>query len=759
MKRTRTRTRRRGPLHQSKCTLALHTSNARSHRFISNRRQPMQSNRSASSSSSRTLAPESHRISVPTPAAPPSGRVQPQSNNANLTASNRPATSRPSSDQTIVQDPSNAVPSSPSKRSPLITESYGFWKLPDSVASRGDRPPNSTPTSKPKSALATPSQGLATPIVTPLAPIPSQQRVTVKQRQRAVPSSALSAPSSAPSTHRRPPPSSDPDRIASSPVLGHRPKAHATTSGVSSSQSLGLQDAAPPSSGRYAPAAAQSSQLSVRKDVNALSWKGKGREMVIERGYRPPRDPTSSRSPSSSPSSPAEPSLEPEPEPDWGVHDAEEEQQEWYDERHEQEPKKRKRERPTGPVFTWPDGTQVKFVLQITLKNRREILQNIKSNGGNVTSDFAESNFVLLATNTADFKSMLESAVASNKPALKTEWVMRCVEAGELVEWMDYVVPGSGLIATQEEEDAMVEVFGQYGTGQKAYEALEDIFPYHEARFFQALHTKDARLYPYLSNASQPRRPQKGRPSTASRRVSSQSATPSSSQRRRTISGATPRIRAAQPSSSAPTPSRSNGGGANFASGSGAHRGGSSPTPPSHAEVNHRGSGIKFTDEDEAYLLAMADVLMRRHPGIRKKELGDAIAERAPHRSASSWMWFYNKLRPVGTSSQSSGPHKGAGYNANTATNNNRHESSSSSDDDSARHLRPVPSSASTMAVPYRSTPHSSSQAKVGPTPRAPGLKRTEEDRWEMAEFLSTAPPGTSRELWVAFLEQYHPVC
>jgi len=157
----------------------------------------------------------------------------------------------------------------------------------------------------------------------------------------------------------------------------------------------------------------------------------------------------------------------------------------------------------------------------------------------------------------------------------------------------------------------------------------------------------------------------------------------------------------------------------------------------------------------------MLEVLKHRHPGIRRTELGNAIAERAPHHTAGSWMTHWDSMRPdvasaVPTPSSIVNHTADLYRNWTGISNKNGAEpsgsSSGSGSESDSSDPPPIPSFASTMTSPYRVA----TRRSPGKIPRRQKPKnRTDDDRLAMAEFLSTDPPGSRREVWEAFLEQY----
>ena len=64
-----------------------------------------------------------------------------------------------------------------------------------------------------------------------------------------------------------------------------------------------------------------------------------------------------------------------------------------------------------------------------------------QKNGGKITCDFPAADYIVLASHTKDFKNYFESALAANKPAVRTSFVYDSVEQNELLDPSDHAFP------------------------------------------------------------------------------------------------------------------------------------------------------------------------------------------------------------------------------------------------------------------------------------------------------------------------------
>ncbi|CAL1695639.1 unnamed protein product [Somion occarium] len=100
--------------------------------------------------------------------------------------------------------------------------------------------------------------------------------------------------------------------------------------------------------------------------------------------------------------------------------------------------KKSKRSR----LFTTDDGQPLNFVVQVDLRNRKDVVQCIKSHGGVIKADIVDADYVILSSQSTSFADMLLNTEAHQKPAVQASFVHDCVDEGRILDPTNYSFEG-----------------------------------------------------------------------------------------------------------------------------------------------------------------------------------------------------------------------------------------------------------------------------------------------------------------------------
>ncbi|GJJ13889.1 hypothetical protein Clacol_008146 [Clathrus columnatus] len=87
--------------------------------------------------------------------------------------------------------------------------------------------------------------------------------------------------------------------------------------------------------------------------------------------------------------------------------------------------------------FSNLDGASSKFFIDLNIKNRRDLINNVKKNGGVIVSSTSESDYVVLK------RSQSQTAVATvplDKTAVSHEWLEECVRRNKLVPLEPFLI-------------------------------------------------------------------------------------------------------------------------------------------------------------------------------------------------------------------------------------------------------------------------------------------------------------------------------
>ncbi|KAK7694744.1 hypothetical protein QCA50_001932 [Cerrena zonata] len=85
-------------------------------------------------------------------------------------------------------------------------------------------------------------------------------------------------------------------------------------------------------------------------------------------------------------------------------------------------------------LFTDAHGEALGFVVQVDLRNRMEVVQNIKSHGGAIRADIQDADYVVLAHQSTTFMNLYVTANALNKPSVQPAFIHDCVDQGKILD-------------------------------------------------------------------------------------------------------------------------------------------------------------------------------------------------------------------------------------------------------------------------------------------------------------------------------------
>ncbi|KDQ63452.1 hypothetical protein JAAARDRAFT_29473 [Jaapia argillacea MUCL 33604] len=96
--------------------------------------------------------------------------------------------------------------------------------------------------------------------------------------------------------------------------------------------------------------------------------------------------------------------------------------------------------RQEGEVFKAPSGKPFLFHVQVDLKNRSEPVNLIKKNGGRITTEMADADYVIQAPLSSTFEAMYEQAASCGKHPIYSTFVMDCVDELALLDTEGYLI-------------------------------------------------------------------------------------------------------------------------------------------------------------------------------------------------------------------------------------------------------------------------------------------------------------------------------
>ncbi|TEB35199.1 hypothetical protein FA13DRAFT_1788779 [Coprinellus micaceus] len=96
---------------------------------------------------------------------------------------------------------------------------------------------------------------------------------------------------------------------------------------------------------------------------------------------------------------------------------------------------------PPGALFM-KDNDPIKFYVQADYFQRKDLVKNIKRNGGAIASHVKEADYAILyakAVNRKEYQSSLTSAMADSIPAIEGRFVDDCITRNKVLDYKSYV--------------------------------------------------------------------------------------------------------------------------------------------------------------------------------------------------------------------------------------------------------------------------------------------------------------------------------
>ncbi|KAF8213105.1 hypothetical protein K438DRAFT_1075477 [Mycena galopus ATCC 62051] len=108
-----------------------------------------------------------------------------------------------------------------------------------------------------------------------------------------------------------------------------------------------------------------------------------------------------------------------------------------YDPRPSSRPSSSSNSVKTEKIFTTQSGQPLTFYVAIDVKKRADILNTIKRNGGQISTQ-TTADFAILSFRSKDFDTLLETVLSCNGTAVKPAFVLDCVEENMLLDSTQY---------------------------------------------------------------------------------------------------------------------------------------------------------------------------------------------------------------------------------------------------------------------------------------------------------------------------------
>ncbi|KAI0961659.1 hypothetical protein AcV7_000704 [Taiwanofungus camphoratus] len=99
----------------------------------------------------------------------------------------------------------------------------------------------------------------------------------------------------------------------------------------------------------------------------------------------------------------------------------------------------------SGEVFKTDLGEAMTFVVQVDIRNRKDIVQAIKKNGGRIISEISQADIVVLSQSSKSFPDLLVQTENASKIAVQASFVTDCIEEGALLDEHTYSFEGVAL--------------------------------------------------------------------------------------------------------------------------------------------------------------------------------------------------------------------------------------------------------------------------------------------------------------------------
>ncbi|KAJ3549328.1 hypothetical protein NM688_g5190 [Phlebia brevispora] len=274
-------------------------------------------------------------------------------------------------------------------------------------------------------------------------------------------------------------------------------------------------------------------------------------------------------------------------------------------------------------IFTKKHGQSLRFVVDMAVRNRRDVLVEIKKYGGTIVPDIVDADYVILSPHADNFENELRQTLVMDIPAVLPDFIYSCVQEGTILDEEEFSYDG-------------VLVKGKRGKPN---------YPIDLAAMRAAL------------RPAKPEPRKRGRPKAANK------------DRKKTTSKKTPRV-VSTASSASPAQAR-NKSAANISApeshsvAEGAYGTSQSssvqqpdlhdidghhdiprspsPTPPASLKVVESGGKARFTSEDEDYFTIYVAHLLRHDPHISTKHMAEKLHQKLSHHSQGSWANYCRK--------------------------------------------------------------------------------------------------------------------
>ncbi|KAI0695159.1 hypothetical protein BC835DRAFT_1347863 [Cytidiella melzeri] len=276
------------------------------------------------------------------------------------------------------------------------------------------------------------------------------------------------------------------------------------------------------------------------------------------------------------------------------------------------QPQKTKHNGRSRHLFTNDDGKPLLFYVQPSIKRRHESVDMIKRYGGVITAQVAGSDYVVLATQSDHFHEALCSAVASDVPAVKVDFVVECVRANSVLDSGDYSFEGE-VIKRKRGPPLRINLaqLHKANRGEKkarkarGSRALDD-----EALSKEEDHLEDATPATPAERMEQPLSAGKKRPNKPYTHTLEE-----------------PTVKKTEPKDGSPTL---------FTANHDAPRSPSPIAPDTVVEIQGTGKYL-FTPEEREYWPKYVEHALKYNPGCPISKLAQGLSKKMPHHPASSW--------------------------------------------------------------------------------------------------------------------------
>ncbi|KAI0082287.1 hypothetical protein K474DRAFT_1768056 [Panus rudis PR-1116 ss-1] len=275
-----------------------------------------------------------------------------------------------------------------------------------------------------------------------------------------------------------------------------------------------------------------------------------------------------------------------------------------------------------GELFI-EDGESISFVVQVDLRKRKDVVQNIKNHGGKIVADIADADYVVLSPHSTSFTDLLRSAVAYSRPAVQASFVHDSVREGRILDAAQYSFEGIHG-KSKRGRPVLVKAVPRKGSPSKTSSPS----PRKSSPLKQSLTQPKSRLKRQQEEEEEEERSDEASDHNSSPGVSKMDQSSGSSSK------------PAQSSKSASQP--------NMIHPSLIYDGRGTPSPPPPQDVRVFAPGKNYyTDAERAYVSRYLPILLRRNPDATFTALSECMHNKMPQHSVGSWqMQLTGKFRP-----------------------------------------------------------------------------------------------------------------